>query len=206
MQLTCPNCAARYLVDPAAIGLTGRTVQCFRCGHKWPASVPAAILDRGPVEAVPEPKPVPDIVIRPQSQGGAHMLPAIPEDPGMPTWLKVVIVVLILLALIAGGTYLWGDRFVATLAIDQQTARIDRLAGPDGKIVIVVSGDIVNTGHREMTARRLYLTFKDAQGKLVGERTVDITTGRIPPNGRARFEARIEDTPTVSTEVDLAAD
>ncbi len=35
MQVTCPNCGARYAVDPLAIGPTGRTVQCARCSHRW---------------------------------------------------------------------------------------------------------------------------------------------------------------------------
>jgi hypothetical protein len=149
---------------------------------------------------------VPDLVIRPQSQGSTHMLPAIPVDPGMPAWLKTVIAGLVVLALIGGGAYLWSDKVVASLAVDQQTARIDRLAGPEGKIVIVVSGEIINTGRREATASRLHLMFRDAQGKQVAERTIDIATGRIPPNGRARFEARVDDAPTASTEVDLAAE
>src|SRR5262249_4117794 len=35
MQVTCPNCRARYAVDPLAIGAAGRTVQCARCSHRW---------------------------------------------------------------------------------------------------------------------------------------------------------------------------
>jgi len=36
MHVTCSNCGARYIVDPLAIGPTGRTVQCARCNHRWP--------------------------------------------------------------------------------------------------------------------------------------------------------------------------
>ena len=42
MQVTCPQCGARYAVDPAAIGPTGRTVQCVRCSHRWFETVKAA--------------------------------------------------------------------------------------------------------------------------------------------------------------------
>lgn len=35
MHVTCSNCGARYIVDPLAIGPTGRTVQCARCNHRW---------------------------------------------------------------------------------------------------------------------------------------------------------------------------
>ena len=35
MIVTCSNCAARYAVDPLAIGPAGRTVECARCHHRW---------------------------------------------------------------------------------------------------------------------------------------------------------------------------
>jgi predicted Zn finger-like uncharacterized protein len=40
MILTCPACATRYIVDPAAIGATGRTVRCARCQHSWHQDLP----------------------------------------------------------------------------------------------------------------------------------------------------------------------
>lgn len=35
MRLTCPNCAAKYEVEDAAIPRGGRDVQCSACGHTW---------------------------------------------------------------------------------------------------------------------------------------------------------------------------
>jgi len=202
MQLTCPNCSARYLVDPAAIGPTGRTVQCFRCGHKWQARL---AVPEGTSDVQPEPTPVPDFIIRPASQPETSYLPAIPVDPGMPTWLKAVLGVLFAIALIGGGVYLFRDQLFATLAVDQQTAKIATTAGADGKTVITVTGDIVNVGRGEQAARRLHLKFKDAQGKVVAERVITIATGSIPPHGRTPFEVRVEDAPAASA-VEVAAE
>ncbi len=37
MQITCPNCATRYVIDAEKIGRAGRKVKCARCGHQWSA-------------------------------------------------------------------------------------------------------------------------------------------------------------------------
>ncbi|QQS13586.1 MAG: zinc-ribbon domain-containing protein [Rhodospirillales bacterium] len=116
MQITCPNCSARYMVDPAAIGANGRTVQCFRCGHKWferPASAKPADTEAG--ATAPErpgaphaaEKAVPDVVIRPANPAEAPSLPSVAvEERGTPGWLKIVIGALVLLALIGAAGYL----------------------------------------------------------------------------------------------------
>jgi predicted Zn finger-like uncharacterized protein len=52
MVVTCPNCRARYAVDPQKIGLSGRTVQCARCSHRWFEKV-----ERPPPAPVPAPAP-----------------------------------------------------------------------------------------------------------------------------------------------------
>lgn len=78
MQITCPNCGARYAVDPLAIGPSGRTVQCMRCNHRWrERPVAAAAMP-------PPPPPIPDFVIRPPTyQSG---LPALATPPSKTPW------------------------------------------------------------------------------------------------------------------------
>lgn len=56
MMLTCPNCAARYLLAPAALGPQGRDVRCAKCDHEWFAEVEIeeelpAIEEEVPVES-----------------------------------------------------------------------------------------------------------------------------------------------------------
>lgn len=62
MIVTCPNCEARYAVDPLKIGPAGRTVQCARCDNRW-------------FQRVEGPRPAPDMVIRPTTPGAG--LPAV---------------------------------------------------------------------------------------------------------------------------------
>ena len=40
MIISCPECTARFLVEAAALGATGRMVRCGKCAHTWPESPP----------------------------------------------------------------------------------------------------------------------------------------------------------------------
>lgn len=110
MQIVCPNCSARYLVDPAAIGRQGRTVQCFRCGHKWMAHVETGDAAVPAESVLTDTRPVPDFIIRPQNHDEPVSLPTIPPERGMPTWLKVTLGLLILIGLIGGAGYALRDQ------------------------------------------------------------------------------------------------
>ncbi|MBX3502068.1 MAG: zinc-ribbon domain-containing protein [Alphaproteobacteria bacterium] len=231
MQIVCPNCSARYVVDPAAIGRQGRTVQCFRCGHQWMAHAEA---DRG--EAVlTDTRPVPDFIIRPQNHEETVSLPTIPPERGMPTWLKLTIGLLILIGLIAGGGYAFRDQLSGTLpggpappppgptakppppmqppppakppaipALMLDKVRIE--AVPDGGGAIEASGDIVNTSTFEVVPRRIRFTFKDQDRKPVGEKVYDLKSDAIAPLGRQPFRQRVDDPPTGAVDVDVAVE
>ncbi|MCT2540582.1 zinc-ribbon domain-containing protein [Sedimentimonas flavescens] len=81
MRLVCPNCAAQYEVDDAAIPDTGREVQCSACGKLWfqpgkaSAEAPAPAVAPAP-EAAPEPahEPEPEATAQPEPE--SH-----PEEP-----------------------------------------------------------------------------------------------------------------------------
>jgi predicted Zn finger-like uncharacterized protein len=63
MILTCPACATRYVVDPKAIGASGRTVRCARCHESW---------HQDPPEDLPVPR-----LIRPVDDEAPPVMPSV---------------------------------------------------------------------------------------------------------------------------------
>ena len=43
MNLTCPNCGARFKIKDDALGTKGRKVKCGKCEHRWYALPEAAV-------------------------------------------------------------------------------------------------------------------------------------------------------------------
>ncbi|HTR85047.1 MAG TPA: zinc-ribbon domain-containing protein [Reyranella sp.] len=101
MIVTCPNCEARYAVDPLAIGPAGRTVQCARCDNRW-------------FQRVESPRTAPDLVIRPPARDAApSTLPVpIPTTDEPRAWgriIALVVTLLVVLALAGAGYYFRSD-------------------------------------------------------------------------------------------------
>jgi predicted Zn finger-like uncharacterized protein len=59
MNLTCPNCSARFKISDGALGAKGRRVKCGKCEHRWHAMPEAApepaVVAAAPIPAAPIP-------------------------------------------------------------------------------------------------------------------------------------------------------
>lgn len=122
MQVTCPNCGARYAVDPRAIGPTGRTVQCARCSHRWRED-PAE-----PAAAVPPlpPRPVPDFVIRPPTYNSG--LPALATPPAKTHWGQWLSIAALAVVVLAIAAYAFRGEILAALPPEwREVLHIDAL-------------------------------------------------------------------------------
>ena len=56
MILTCPECSARYVVDPKALLPNGRVVRCAKCKHSWKETAPdigTDVVEAGESESPP---------------------------------------------------------------------------------------------------------------------------------------------------------
>jgi predicted Zn finger-like uncharacterized protein len=219
MQVTCSKCGARYAVDPAAIGPTGRTVQCVRCNHRWfqeSAAPPAAKapVDAGSAETLPP--TVPDFVIRPSTPGAG--LPALTTPPPRKTnWGTWIAFAIVFGVLFGGAGYAYRAEIKARLpeswrsllhpkgaaaaparpqvGIDMAATRIDLV---DGRYV--VQGELVNTGTAPGTTNRLKLVFR-AGNEVLAERAMPLIEGPIAPGARMSFKLPLDEPPSGATNI-----
>jgi predicted Zn finger-like uncharacterized protein len=227
MQVTCPQCGARYAVDPAAIGPTGRTVQCVRCSHRWFETVKAAPA----ASPLPPPgeRPVPDFVIRPQSHYSAG-LPAISPPRRTVPWGRWIAAAAVLILVVGATAFAWRDEirdrlppgWSAFLSLDgarglfaspakamrtatlPEEARIEldlaasRVELVDGNYV--VRGELFNSGRAAGSTSTLKMIFRKGDDVL-GERAYPMTEGPIAPGGRLSFSRPFDDPPDGTTNI-----
>ena len=226
MQVTCPNCAARYAVDPLAIGPAGRTVQCARCHDRW-------------FQTVERERAVPDLVIRPPSRAasslGGNSLPAVIEARGPYTRNRILAASgLALVAVLAAAIFIFRNDIMglfpgqwrhvlqtdaSSIAVQTANAAPVTPAPPAAPLAVaqleidlanskielvgdryVVQGEIVNSGRAVGSTRSLKLIFKN-QDAVLGERDIALVRGPIAPGARLAFSQAFDDPPSGTTDV-----
>jgi predicted Zn finger-like uncharacterized protein len=226
MQVTCPQCGARYAVDPLAIGPSGRTVQCVRCSHRWfekGKAAPAASRTPWPAE-----RPVPDFVIRPQSHYSAG-LPAISPPRRTAHWGRWITALVVLVLVVGAAAFAWRDEirnrlpssWSALLSLDAMhglfasPAKAMRTAVPDqprieldlaaSRVELVdgryaVRGELLNSGGAAGSTSALKLVFRKGDNVL-GERAYPMIEGPIAPGDRLGFSHPFDDPPDGTTNI-----
>ncbi len=203
MIVTCPSCATRYLVDPAALGETGRMVRCARCTHAWTQAPPKDMPKRVDVIRPPdEPAPIPP---------GSN-LPAIPgrsESASPAGWIALV---LALVAVIGGG--LAGRNQI--VAAWPQAAQLYGLVGlaqespaqvlelrnvqrsftvENERTIVVVSGEIANLSSQTVRLPNIVAQVMDKDERILESWVLTLASTQLGPGETIEFSDRFADPP-----------
>jgi predicted Zn finger-like uncharacterized protein len=213
MQVTCPNCRARYAVNPLAIGPAGRTVQCARCSHRW-----FEIMKLSDNPAPPPSLPVETAAAAAPSY--TANLPAVIAPQPKAYWGRWVSAALAIVLAAGAAAFAYRDeirsrlpgQWRSLLGERAATAKQVQLQGPhvaldmaassvelaDGRYM--VRGQLVNAGTAPGSTTALKLVFRKGDDVL-GERTYTLVEGPIAPGQRLSFTRPFDDPPDGTTNV-----
>ncbi|MFQ5784580.1 MAG: DUF3426 domain-containing protein [Alphaproteobacteria bacterium] len=203
MIVTCPSCATRYLVDPAALGEAGRLVRCARCAHTWTETPPEDMPRRVDFTVTPDtPQPIPP---------GSN-LPALPRIQRSRAWIGWLFLVGVVVGVV--GAALAAREQVITAW--PETSRFYALVGlaeppleesfelrdvkqssfiEDDRQVVIISGQIVNVSTRSLATPRLIARIFDKDSNVLSEWRFDPVRAEIGPGESTEFSDRFSDPP-----------
>jgi predicted Zn finger-like uncharacterized protein len=206
MIVTCPVCSTRYLVDPGALGLSGRLVRCASCAHTWhqePAEDAPRRVDLPP----PEPPPVLEAPLR--SSPGRVQLPAVQRERGRLSFVGWAAYIVLLAGLVAGGLWLTRDRVVGRwpgaaryyqmLGIPVETAQgsfdfhnvTPTRDTENGLPTLVIQGEVVNVSGIARKVPKLKVTLLDGSGHELQSWDFTVSDDRLLPGASESFRTSI---------------
>ena len=213
MILTCPECATRYLIDPAVLLPEGRRVRCAKCGTDWREHPPGDMPKRIEVEPPPQ-------RVRPLPRGSN--LPALARAPerssGLVGWLVLLAVVV---AIAAGGWFgrnaivrLWPPAAQLYMLIGAPVSSSNDLGldlspprstptTESGATVLVVSGEIMNHTREVRRVPKLRGSLKNAAGQEIFNWFFVADDSQIAPGGRLTYTTRVPSSPAEARSLEV---
>ena len=100
MIVTCGNCSKRYLVDPHALGASGRRVRCATCSHTWFLTPPDDMPESFELPPLPESAPMGRTTG--ETRARRVQLPAVQTKPSRAKFIRWAAIAAVL------GIAIWG--------------------------------------------------------------------------------------------------
>lgn len=211
MILSCPSCATRYLIDPAALGETGRMVRCARCSHTWterpPEDMPKQVDVLPPVEQV---TPLPP---------GSN-LPALNNQPNRRGWIAWAALILVI-AGIAGGAYFARDKIVEfwpdaaliysllepgeeTEVIGLELRNVNQTTSIlNDQTVVNLTGEIFNISDRDQTVPNVIADIMDKNRTVIRTWIVTPRSRLLLPGEKTEFDDNYTDPPKEAVQISV---
>ncbi len=221
MILACPACSTRFIVDPKAIGASGRMVRCSQCAHTW-FQEPAADLPKTVTAAAAAPAfSYDEAESRPIPEGSN--LPAMPRPKsGGASGASVGWAVLILvLAGLGGGFYFGRDRLVQLwppvaklyAAVGMPVAPVSegldfvreslKSSRRTESGVVVVEGTVVNPTDRPRQVPMLRATALTDQQQRLKDWLFPIDAKALMAGEQVSFRVELTDVPPGSQDIEI---
>ncbi len=211
MILTCPSCATRYLIDPSALGETGRLVRCARCSHSWTERPPEDMPKR--VDVLPPPERVTPL------PPGSN-LPALNNPPrrrGLIGWAALVVVIA---GIAAVGyfardkiTEVWPDAALLyerigfgeeaeSVGLELRNVK-QSTSIVDDQTVIRLRGEIFNISDRDQNVPRVIADIMDKNRTVIRTWIVMPRTAMILPGEKTEFDDTYADPPKEAVQINV---
>lgn len=205
MIATCPACSTRYLVDPGALGPTGRLVRCAKCAHTWHLE-PAEDAPRR-VEVPPlEPPAAAQVSLR---GTGRVQLPALPQKRRRLSAVGWTAYAVVLAGIIAGGLW-WtrehvvsrwpsAARYYQMLGIPVEAAQgsfdfhnVTPIRDiENGLPTLVIQGEVVNVSSVARQVPKLKVTLLDSSSRELQSWSFTVSDDRLLPGASVPFRTSI---------------
>ena len=203
MIVTCPSCATRYLVDPAALGETGRMVRCARCTHAWTQAPPEDMPKRVDVIRPPDtPMPIPP---------GSN-LPAIPDwsQSASPAgWIALVLALVAVIGIgLAGRNQIvaaWPQaaQLYGLVGLAQESSaeglelrNVQRsITVVNEQTIVVVSGEIANLSSQTVRLPNIVAQVMDKDERILESWVLTPASTQLGPGEMIEFSDRFADPP-----------
>ena len=229
MILDCPACATRYQVDEAKFPPQGRQVRCAKCGHNWfqpgPEAEAPSVAEPEPMPAAaPEPDvsfeaPAPEAVRFRPAPGPAVRKPRMPLLPMLAValgWIGLIGVVLLIglsavryrqeITVIwpqSAGVYNKLGMKVNVKGIDFAAVEYHR-ESEDGQVVLAVTGQIVNSGTRELPVpQTVRVTLSDGGNHELYHWNFKPEVQTLKPGQTAPFLTRLSSPPALARHMEV---
>ena len=211
MILTCPSCATRYLIDPTALGDTGRLVRCARCSHSWIERPPKDMPKQ--VDVLPPPERVTPL------PPGSN-LPAINNPPRRHGWVGWAALALVIMGLAAGGFFargkiveVWPDTALiyASLGFGEEAVVIglelrhvtQSTSIIDDQTVVNLTGEIFNVSDRPQAVPKVIADIMDKDRTVIRTWVLSPRSDQLLPGEKTEFDGNYADPPKDAVQISV---